>query len=160
MPTMQDLNSLLAPSSGPGWELDSANAINDAGQIVGEGLVNGQDHAFLLTPTPEPGAAAIAIIAGFGLLRRRRNSHNDRIHAPVGESGGGDDLFPVQQVQISPLGKLFDDQHRSRRPAPPLDVWNMRTARMMGNGAWRGRAFNSMGQQQHRVINSVDRARM
>ncbi len=43
-----DLNTLLPPDSG--WVLLSANAINDAGQIVGEGSLNGEPRAFLLTP--------------------------------------------------------------------------------------------------------------
>jgi probable HAF family extracellular repeat protein len=43
-----DLNTLLPPASG--WVLLSANAINDAGQIVGEGTFNGDPRAFLLTP--------------------------------------------------------------------------------------------------------------
>lgn len=46
---MYDLNSLLAPNSG--WELTSAQSINNKGQIVGTGVHNGQTHAFLLTPT-------------------------------------------------------------------------------------------------------------
>jgi probable HAF family extracellular repeat protein len=45
---MQDLNSLIPPNSG--WVLGSANAINAAGQIVGEGGLNGHGRAFLLTP--------------------------------------------------------------------------------------------------------------
>jgi probable HAF family extracellular repeat protein len=45
---MQDLNSLIPPNSG--WVLTSANAINAVGQIVGGGTINGQGHAFLLTP--------------------------------------------------------------------------------------------------------------
>ena len=45
---MQDLNSLIDASSG--WTLFFAYAINDSGQITGSGLVNGQSHAFLLTP--------------------------------------------------------------------------------------------------------------
>jgi probable HAF family extracellular repeat protein len=45
---MIDLNSLLPPGSG--WALTSANAINDAGQIVGEGTVKGQRRGFLMTP--------------------------------------------------------------------------------------------------------------
>jgi probable HAF family extracellular repeat protein len=45
---MQDLNDLLPPGSG--WELISANAINDSGQIVGEGIINGQHHAFFMFP--------------------------------------------------------------------------------------------------------------
>jgi probable HAF family extracellular repeat protein len=43
-----DLNGLIPANSG--WVLTSANGINDAGQIVGTGAINGQLHAFLLTP--------------------------------------------------------------------------------------------------------------
>ena len=41
---MIDLNSLIPPSSG--WSLWQAGAINDAGQIVGDGILNGQQHDF------------------------------------------------------------------------------------------------------------------
>src|SRR6266568_2421743 len=44
-----DLNTLPAVSSA-GWSLGTANAINNAGQIVGSGTINGQLHAYLLTP--------------------------------------------------------------------------------------------------------------
>ena len=43
-----DLNTLIPPDSG--WELQSAEDINNAGQIVGAGTIHGQHHAFLLTP--------------------------------------------------------------------------------------------------------------
>ncbi len=43
-----DLNALLP--NGSGWHLTTATDINDNGQIVGEGTVNGQTHGFLLTP--------------------------------------------------------------------------------------------------------------
>lgn len=43
-----DLNNLIPANSG--WVLQSANAINDKGQIVGYGVLNGQTEAFLLTP--------------------------------------------------------------------------------------------------------------
>jgi len=46
---MKDLNALIAPNSG--WTLEFAFAINDNGQITGRGSINGQEHAFLLTPT-------------------------------------------------------------------------------------------------------------
>ena len=46
---MQDLNTLIPPDSG--WTLSSATGINVFGQIVGDGTVNGQYHAFLLTLT-------------------------------------------------------------------------------------------------------------
>jgi len=42
---------------GSGWHLSSANDINDSGQIVGAGYLNGHQRAFLMTPisaVPEP----------------------------------------------------------------------------------------------------------
>lgn len=44
----QDLNGLVDGLSG--WTLTQANAINDAGQIVGSGFVGGHNAAFLLDP--------------------------------------------------------------------------------------------------------------
>jgi probable HAF family extracellular repeat protein len=48
--TVTDLNTLIDPASG--WLLKAANGINDAGQIIGTGTINGFDHAVLLTPLP------------------------------------------------------------------------------------------------------------
>jgi probable HAF family extracellular repeat protein len=45
---LQDLNSLIDANSG--WRLGWASAINNVGQIVGNGMINGQIHAVLLTP--------------------------------------------------------------------------------------------------------------
>ena len=45
---MWDLNNLIPANSG--WVLDEATGINIFGQIVGNGTINGQEHAFLLTP--------------------------------------------------------------------------------------------------------------
>ena len=45
---MTDLNSLLP--AGSGWFVFGALAINDAGQIVGNGIFKGQERACLLTP--------------------------------------------------------------------------------------------------------------
>ena len=45
---MQDLNALLSENSG--WVLQVAHGINDQGQIVGWGVLNGVRRAFLLTP--------------------------------------------------------------------------------------------------------------
>ena len=50
--SMINLNTLLP--AGSGWELKAANDINDAGQIVGRGLFNGQERAFLMMPAPTP----------------------------------------------------------------------------------------------------------
>jgi probable HAF family extracellular repeat protein len=49
---ISDLNALLEEED-DGWLLVSANDINDRGQIVGTGIVNGQEHAFLLQPIEE-----------------------------------------------------------------------------------------------------------
>lgn len=40
-----------------GWTLITAKGINDVGQIVGSGQLNGETHGFLLTPDPNGGAA-------------------------------------------------------------------------------------------------------
>jgi uncharacterized membrane protein len=45
-----DLQSVLDPTSGAGWILSTAPSINNLGQIVGLGVHNGQNRAYLLTP--------------------------------------------------------------------------------------------------------------
>ena len=45
---LTELRDLVDPSLG--WRLDRAWAINDAGQIVGEGVLGGVTRAFLMTP--------------------------------------------------------------------------------------------------------------
>lgn len=73
--SMLDLNDLLP--SGSGWTLAEAFDINDLGQIVGNGSINGETHAFLMTPTAVP-APSSAWLLGSGLMgligvaRRRR----------------------------------------------------------------------------------------
>jgi len=57
-----DLNTLIDPQ--PGWILYSANDINELGQIVGTGYLNGLPRAFLLTPVPEP---STIFLGAFGL---------------------------------------------------------------------------------------------
>jgi probable HAF family extracellular repeat protein len=78
--TMYNLNSLIPANSG--WVLQSAAAINDCGQIVGDGLnPDGLSHAFLLTPNgteialPEPSISTI-LPACAGLLFSRRRSRD------------------------------------------------------------------------------------
>jgi uncharacterized protein (TIGR03437 family) len=58
-----DLNTLVTNATG--WTLTNATAVNDAGQIVGAGFINGQEHAFLLTPAPVTGAIlSISAVTG------------------------------------------------------------------------------------------------
>jgi hypothetical protein len=52
---MADLNSLIPADSG--WVLSQANAINENGEIAGEGEFTGQTHAFLLLPNREDNRA-------------------------------------------------------------------------------------------------------
>ncbi len=49
--TFIDLNTLIPTG---GWQLTAAYSINEAGQIVGEGILNGAARAFLLNPL-DPG---------------------------------------------------------------------------------------------------------
>jgi hypothetical protein len=70
--TVRALASLIPPASG--WSSLVATSVNDAGQIVGQGLINGREQAFLMTPTaesvPEPGTAAVwALICGCATAR-------------------------------------------------------------------------------------------
>ncbi len=82
---MVNLNSLVSNLSG--WSLESATGINDHGQIVGYGLLNGKTRGFILdpvavsavAPTPEPSSLLLCALAtvtlGVGrLMRRKRES--------------------------------------------------------------------------------------
>lgn len=65
-----DLNDCIATSLG--WELEIAYDINDFGQIVGTGSLNGEhDHAFLLTPIPEPFTVCLLGLGGLVLVRKQ-----------------------------------------------------------------------------------------
>jgi probable HAF family extracellular repeat protein len=65
--TMIDLNTLIDDPLATGLKLEEALDINDAGQIVGQGydLINMEEHAYLLTPVPEP---ATLMLLGSALL--------------------------------------------------------------------------------------------
>ncbi len=60
-----------------GWSFDAAVGINDRGQIVGAGLLNGDVHAYVLTPVsvpvPEPESMALFLtgLAGLAFAQRK-----------------------------------------------------------------------------------------
>jgi len=60
--SMEDLNSML-DASGDGWVLMEARAINDQGQIAGEGELDGEKRGFLLTPNLPPTGPLITDVA-------------------------------------------------------------------------------------------------
>lgn len=71
---MRDLNDLISPNTG--WVLKNANGINDSGWITGTGTINGLEHAFLLTPIPEPTTTVLLLVlSSFSLLRRWHRAH-------------------------------------------------------------------------------------
>jgi probable HAF family extracellular repeat protein len=83
--TGYDLNTLIPADSR--WLLRSATAINDAGQIVGYGRPGatpsnpigiGSDHAFLLTPVPEP--TLLWLFTGLFVVARRRGAIRHSSH--------------------------------------------------------------------------------
>jgi uncharacterized protein (TIGR03437 family) len=76
--TMYDLNRQLV--NGSGWQLTAATGINNAGQIVGTGIIQEQQHAFLLTPVVLP---QINSVVGGGL------------HVPPVNSISADGLFTI-----------------------------------------------------------------
>jgi probable HAF family extracellular repeat protein len=60
--TLYDVNDLISPSLG--ITLEVASGINDQGDIVARGFINGgdgRDRAFLLTPVPEPASSSLVI---------------------------------------------------------------------------------------------------
>jgi probable HAF family extracellular repeat protein len=79
---IQDLNTLLDPAS-TGWELESATAINDLGQIAGTGYYGGAMHGFLLdpetSPVPEPAGATLASVGLLLAACWRRRSRKERV---------------------------------------------------------------------------------
>ena len=63
---MYDLNDGIDPALKR--TLGSAYGINDHGQIVANGFNGSSNHAYLLTPVPEPSTVALFGMAVLGLL--------------------------------------------------------------------------------------------
>jgi probable HAF family extracellular repeat protein len=65
---LHDLNDLLVP--GADCEVTEGMGINATGQIVANGIVDGQVHAVLLTPIPEPHSLALMLLGASAALRK------------------------------------------------------------------------------------------
>jgi probable HAF family extracellular repeat protein len=79
--TATDLNSFLDASTvSAGWVLERAYDINNGHLIVGDAhnSITGQNHAFLLTPVPEPETYAL-FIAGLALMAAVRSRRHPAI---------------------------------------------------------------------------------
>ena len=77
--TSTDLNTYaagLGAANLTGWVFQEADSINNGGEIVGYGTLNGVNHAFALLTVPEPSALLLAASGLIGLLayawRKRR----------------------------------------------------------------------------------------
>lgn len=86
---MTDLNTFIPSDSG--WILTAATAINDNGDIVGSGLLNGQVHGFLLTtgqtqppPAAEPPVAMASADVTAGKVPLAVNFSSAGSHDPDG----------------------------------------------------------------------------
>jgi len=78
---MLDLNDLTGD---PNWVLVSAVAVNNAGDIVGTGVLNGQTHGFLLTnglPPETPNEPPVAVATS--------NLSSGKVPLPVAFNGSG-----------------------------------------------------------------------
>ncbi|WP_298231704.1 hypothetical protein [uncultured Azohydromonas sp.] len=77
------VSKMLTPEANARWDwLEYVSAINDRGQLLGDGrLADGRTHAFIATPVPEAQAVA-TMLAGLGVLgaamRGRRRGQGRR----------------------------------------------------------------------------------
>src|SRR5262245_47336113 len=113
---MQDLNEMIPADTG--WILSYAADINDAGNIVGWGLINGHTHAFLLTPpSAEMLGNLIRLVQSFNLPKGIENSlrvkleHAQRAVAAGDTAGALSSLDPfISQVNAQAGKALTSEQ--------------------------------------------------
>jgi hypothetical protein len=101
---MRNLNDLLINDSG--WTLNEATAINDKGQIVGNGVHNGNKCAFLLTPVDVPFKTIVGEVAIDPLALILPNDIYVKIHSPYPP------LTDVVRVRIREAVRAMGPQER------------------------------------------------
>jgi probable HAF family extracellular repeat protein len=105
-----DLNNAIFPESG--WDLREARDINDRGQICGSGLINGEIHAYLLTPI-------VSVVAGIqvnGSNTKIRVSPTETVSVTVGlnpgeEAGRNADWWIAVLTPFDPPGDWYTYVH-------------------------------------------------
>ncbi len=122
--SIEDLNGLVDPTLG--WNLASAIAINDAGEIlVAATRQDGPQHAVLLTPVTEPSALlllfATALLSWLGLARRLdrgRFLFLGAFHYLLRLSGGSDHVQASMDGCFG--GGLGDRRNAARKEKVPV----------------------------------------
>lgn len=72
-----DLGVMLKP--GAGWTLTSAQAVNDRGEIVGDGVIGGKQHAYLLQPLATPLDSTVSVSSSPLVFNSTTNTWNATI---------------------------------------------------------------------------------
>ncbi len=107
-----DLNTTLIGDTG--WLLTDAAALNDSGLIVGSGLINGQTHAYLLTPVV-PGTPRV------GTLSPNRARVGDG-PLTITISGSGFDTNAIAQWNGMPLATTYVSATQLTALVPAADL--------------------------------------
>ena len=81
---MRDINDLLP--GGSGWILTKAYDINDAGQVVGEGIISGATHAFLWSESE--GVTDLGTLSGYSDSTARGINNSGQVVGWSGTKGG------------------------------------------------------------------------
>ncbi len=93
---MKDLNTICDTAGG--WVIQNAVAINNFGQIVGTGLLNGQERAVLLTLKPR---YPVFIVPGVGATYSANTEYDLGWILKRG--------IEPDSLQIDPLARVYDD---------------------------------------------------
>jgi probable HAF family extracellular repeat protein len=101
---MTDLNASIP--GGSGWTLNVARGITETGRVVGDGTINGQPHAFLLTP----GGTALAVAATTATTPAAPTPGRNQVAPPLPEAvarqaapGAGTDSGNGPRVPVTDL---------------------------------------------------------